>query len=271
MPITPYPAIDDLLDSLRTHIHQLLGEKLVGLYLYGSLVSGEFDQARSDLDLLAVLAGDLMEAEFAGLEAMHHAFAAAQPAWDDRIEIAYLTQQALQNFRTQRSPIAVISPGEPFHWKEAGKDWLINWWVVRKQGVALYGPPPQSVIDPISDAEFLTAVRKQAGEWRSYIHEMTRRNSQGYAIQTLCRALYAYTNGEQVGKRQASLWAAERLPQWAPLIHSALRWRDAPSDEGVDHAATFAETVRFVEFVSDLINTPPTSDELLSKKLSGLL
>jgi hypothetical protein len=251
MSITLYPDIDLLLEELRIRICQVLGARLIGLYLYGSLVTGDFDHVHSDIDLLAVIDGDLTEEEFGRLGAMHTAFVAAHPAWYDRIEIAYLAQQALKTFRTQASPIAVISPGEPFHFKEAGKDWLINWWVVRRQGVTLYGLPVEDVIGPITDDEFQRTVREQVAEWRTYIYEMTRRKSQAYAILTMCRALHAYVNGEQVSKREAAEWAAAYFPQWEALIHQAWDWRVAPGDDGVDHAATFAETVRFVEFAGD--------------------
>lgn len=35
MSFTAYPAIDLLLEELRSHIRYILGDKLIGLYLYG--------------------------------------------------------------------------------------------------------------------------------------------------------------------------------------------------------------------------------------------
>ena len=253
MPIPSYPDVDPLLAELRSQIERILSAKLLGLYLYGSLVTGDFDPVHSDIDLLAVLAAELTPDEFAALDTMHGAFVAAHPAWVERVEIAYLTRAALQTFRTQRSPIAIISPGEPFHFKEAGNDWLINWWIVRRQGVALYGPPAAQVIDPISDDEFLAAVREQVREWRTYVYEAERRKSQAYAILTLCRALYAYHNRDQVSKRRAAEWAAGYFPQWGPLIRSAWQWRVALDEAGVDHAATRPATVQFAAEVADYI------------------
>jgi hypothetical protein len=254
VPITPYADIDAILHSLRSQIRQTLGAQLVGLYLYGSLVTGDFDHAISDIDLLAVTRVQIDDQEFERLDRMHSAFVAGHPVWTDRIEIAYLSQSALETFRTQRSPIAIISPGEPFHFKAAGKDWLINWWVVRKYGVALCGPEPTEVIAPIAQAEFLRAVREQVEAWSSYIAETRRsRPYQAYAILTLCRALYAVTNDEQVSKRRAALWAAEHFPAWSALIHNALAWRTAWR-EPADPEASFAQTVSFVHFVIDHLN-----------------
>lgn len=251
LPAARPPEVETVLNDLLARMRQVLGDQLVGVYLYGSLVAGGFDLAVSDIDLLAVTQDTLAPAELEQLHAMHDAVAARYPAWYDRIEVAYLSLSALKTFRTQVSPIAIISPGEPFHVKEAGADWLINWWVIRQQGEALYGPPAAAVIDPITDEEYLAAVQRQAQEWRTYVYEMTRRKSQAYAVLTLCRAYYAYTNRRQVSKQEAAAWAAAALPQWADVIHDAVAWRVAPTDDGVDHAATFDATVRFVNYVAD--------------------
>src|SRR5690348_4129469 len=132
MKVTAYEDINGLLDDLLGRLKGALGEKLVGLYLYGSLVWGDFDYDISDIDLLAVTTAPLDEAEFTRLERLHNDFVAEYSRWNDRLEIAYLPLKGLQTFRTEASPIAVISPGEPFNLKEAGYDWLINWYVVQE-------------------------------------------------------------------------------------------------------------------------------------------
>src|SRR6478672_8075629 len=128
MPIepTPYADVNELLAQLLAAMQGVLGPKLVGVYLYGSLVTGDFDHGSSDVDLLAALSADLDAPELAALHQMHQAFADTHQYWAGRIEVAYISVAGLQTFRTQRTPIAVISPGEPFHLKDAGKDWLLN-------------------------------------------------------------------------------------------------------------------------------------------------
>jgi predicted nucleotidyltransferase len=245
--------IDKLLSGLLERIRQILSAKLVGLYLYGSLVAGDFDRDISDIDLLAVTSMDIDEREFALLETMHNDIAAEHPEWEGRLEIAYLSARALKTFKTESSRIAVISPGEPFHFKEAGNDWLINWWTVREKGIVLFGADPATIIEPISKQEFLQAVREQAKEWREWVYHSRERPWQAYAILTMCRALYANANGDLASKKQAARWAQAELPEWASLIENALAWRAAWRDKAVDHEATFPETVGFVHFVIDQI------------------
>ncbi len=253
MQLTPYPDINDLLDTLLSQIQAVLHQKLVGVYLYGSLVWGDFDYDISDIDLLVATSSDIDDNEFSDLQRMHQDFVDQYKRWNDRIEIAYLSVAALQTFKSQPSKIAVISPGEPFHIKDAGKDWLINWYMVQEKGRTLFGPGPNTLIDPISKAEFIHAVQVQAKDWGDWIYHAHTRKGQAYAILTMCRALYAYRHGEQLSKRQAAVWAQIELPQWSALIGNALLWRAAPHDETVDHAATFPETLRFVQFIIDQI------------------
>jgi len=245
---TPYADINELLELLLSSMQKILGEKLLGLYLYGSLVIGDFDPTISDIDLVAALASDLDDKEFEELQKMHVDFAYQHKEWDDRIEVCYLSIADLQTVKTGTSQVTNISPGEPFHKRETSIEWLISWYVVRETSITLFGPSPKTIIEPISKDEFIQTIRAHAKAWDEWIYDMHNRKSQAYAILTMCRALYTLKYGEQVSKKQAALWAEKEFPEWASIIESALLWREAWRDENVDHDATFQETLRFVHF-----------------------
>ena len=248
---TPFEDINALLEQLVSGIHKILGDRLVGVYLYGSLVTGDFDRGSSDIDLLAATSADIDEREFNALLAMHHDFADTHKQWDGRIEVAYFSVTGLKTFKSRRSQIAIISPGESFHIKDAGSDWLINWYTVREKGVTLFGPAPETLIAPIPNEEYISSVRAYTGLWKERMQQPHSRPSQAYAILTMCRALYAIKYGEQVSKKRAALWAEKELPEWSALIQNALKWRENWRDENVDHDATFAETRKFVYVMID--------------------
>jgi predicted nucleotidyltransferase len=254
---TPYPEVNELLDLLLSRISNIFGDKLIGLYLYGSLVWGDFDES-SDIDLLAAVASDVDDAELASLKEMHAEIARKYEKWDNRIEVQYLSLEGLRTFKTRATRMAVTSPGEPFHVVDAGKEWLLNWYPVQEKGVALFGPPPETIIEPVSKAEFIHASVEHIKEWQaSPTSAMDSRPAQSFRILTACRALYLYRNGNQVSKKQAALWAAKEFPQWSSLIRNALVWRDEAvqgQDKEVDPAATYPETKRFIRFVSDQIS-----------------
>jgi predicted nucleotidyltransferase len=254
MQITPYADVNRMLELLQSRIGEALEASLVGLYLSGSLVTGDFDLDVSDIDLVAVTASALTEAELDRLETMHREIAIAEKTWDNRIEVIYVSVDALKTFRVRPSKIAVTSPGEPFHTLDAGTDWLINWYVVREKSITLLGPSPETLIDSISKQELIEWVRDHVKGWREWIKKISHRNGQVYATLTMCRALCTVTTGDFRSKRQSALWVEHYLPEWAPFIKDALRsWREDWYKEGLDPEVTRPETERFVNVVIDQI------------------
>lgn len=252
---TQYSEVNELIARILSNLQSILGKKLAGFYLYGSLVMGDFDLHVSDIDLVAALASDINEQEFAALQTMHADLARQYAEWDNRIEVCYISLAALKSVRSRTGQIANISPGEPFHLRESSKEWLSDWYLVRERGVTLFGSPPQEIIEPISHDEFMQTIKAHAAAWGEWVQDMRTRKDQAYAILTMCRALYTWRNGEQVSKKQAALWTQQELPQWSQLIQNALQWREEPADQQEEDEATFAETKRFVDIVRDLILT----------------
>lgn len=251
------PETRRLLEDLQTGIRTILGDRLVGLYLYGSLVTEDFTPGVSDADLLAVTRGDVTNDDLDQLRIMHADLARRFPDWDDRIEVAYLSAHGLRTFRTERSPLTIISPGEPLHRVWAGEDWLMNWYFVRAGGVALYGQPPDALIPAISLDEFITAVRKHADDWGRVIETRRSIKEQSYAILTLCRALYSHRFGKPVSKERATAWAIGAMPEWSDLIERAWLWRSDPQPEDLPEIV-YPETLRFINDARARISKPET-------------
>jgi hypothetical protein len=248
--LSAHPDIGVLLDDILSRLREILGERLVGLYVYGSLVAGDFDYAISDIDMLAATESVIDEKEFAALETMHDELVKDNPQWESRIEIQYASLDYLKTFKTKKAVIANISPGEPLHFIEAGSDWLLNWYFVRAGGVTLFGAPPDAIIAPISKQEFIDDVRQQAIErGRNVEGAKHSRPYQAYLIMTVCRALYAFENGEQVSKRRASEWVKWKFPRYSALIENAFVWREQHRDKNINHEATFPEAREFILFI----------------------
>jgi len=240
-----------VVQTIQLQLPPLLRHTLVGIYCYGSLVWGDFDPDISDIDLLVVVRQDVDKELFDTLDAFHQTLEAQFPDWAGRIEIAYISATALETFKTQRSPISVISPGEPFNTKDAGLDWLINWYTIRAQSMVVYGPAAEGVIPAISIEEFRNAVRDQIGDWVDWVVQ-TRdsRPYQAYAILTMCRALFAVQTGLQTSKIQAANWAMEHHPTQCERITNALRWRERHRDVGEDASLTYPDAVAMVEYAA---------------------
>lgn len=239
-------------EEFSTRLPSLLGDRLLALYLTGSAVTGDFDPDVSDIDLLAVTDGLVLD-KFDPLHGMHEAILAAHPHWRDRIEIAYVPAHTLCIYRTERTPILITSPGEPFHVRETGPEWTIGWSEIGRSGLALLGPHPSEFIAPISREEYRQAVRDQAEDWRGRARDIESPGYASYAVLTLCRALYSHTFGKGASKLRAAEWVSGQMPEWADLIQKALQTRVAVAKNEPGIAFDLPATVRFVDAVADRI------------------
>lgn len=235
---TGYSTVDPVLGMLLAGLCRILDDNLVGIYLYGSLVTGDFDERASDIDLVVVLNQGLDASSFNALDALHQQVVARYPAWQDRLELAYISLDALRRFRERRSQIAIISPGEPFHQIEAGRDWLISWYMLRETGLALCGPAVASLFDPIAKSEYIEAVQRHIEGYRQPTSFAADISNWSYIVLTTARGVYTVLQGQPPSKAQAAAWAKASFPQWARLIELALSWRAGSGDaDSVDKFA----------------------------------
>jgi hypothetical protein len=214
-----------MLDLLANRIVTTLGEDLVALYVHGSYVAGDFDPARSDLDLLAVLREVPTPATLELLRPLHARLAVDHPAWADRIEVDYFPVATLTELADRPGWMIRISPGEPLHLFEASRHYLLNVASARADGRVLHGLSPTAVLPPVDQAAVRAVVREHAASWPEWVEDSRgRTGAQAYAVLTLCRALHLTVDGTQVSKRRAGLWAAARRPESADLIDWASAW-----------------------------------------------
>jgi predicted nucleotidyltransferase len=247
-------AAEKVVEAVTGAVTATTGPALVGLYVCGSLATGDFDERISDVDLLAVLSNEISPDLAARLERLHDALAEANPAWRDRIEVVYASAAGLANFRAAPPRIAVISPGEPFHVIDAASDWILTWYPARTNGIVLAGPPTTDVLPDISFEEYASAVRNHMRHLGERIADDSTPGSQAYAVLTECRGLYTCLHGEQLPKLAAAAWAQREFPEWAGLIRDATRWREHQWDvPQADGTATVPTVRRFIAEITDLL------------------
>lgn len=259
------PGVQETVSALRERLLDELGDELVGLYLYGSLVSGDFDPVRSDIDLIAAVT---TQREVAALARFHAAFARSHPVWGERIELAYVPLDGLRTFKSRHTAVAIIEPGAPLEVKEIGPEGVIHYYLVREQSVTLHGPPPQTLIDEISVAEYLAAVRAYLARWREPLAVSANLGPQRYAVLTMCRGLYTLALARPASKRHAAEWAQATFPEWAATIERALASSDDEPNSERDHE----RATRFVDFAlrAAKLSAPVDSHAQPESDLDGL-
>jgi len=240
--------------ALASEIQGVLGDDLVGLYLYGSSVTGGFDPGVSDIDLVAVTSPEVEALDLAGLEQMHRRFVSRYPEWSDRLEIVYIGRATLESFRTSPGSLAVISPGEPFHVRdERVADWLQNWYLVRETGICLYGADAAAIVPPIAWTEFVAATVGYADEVRNRSRLRAGGGDLAYTVLTMCRALRTVRTQTHGSKQEAAAWTRERMPEWVWLIDTALTCRLSRGTIGFEDEPSRAAAETFIAVLADEI------------------
>jgi hypothetical protein len=105
-------------------------------------------------------------------------------------------------------------------------------WVIREKGITLAGPPPSTLIEPVSPRdlglELYDMLRLIKDEW-STAEAIGEAWIQLFFVTLCCRALHTLETGQVTSKRAATEWASAHFEDsWRGLIETAWsRWRDA--------------------------------------------
>ena len=249
---TKYPEINKILELLLTSATRVLGGQLVGMYLYGSLSSGDFDLETSDIDFLVVTTSTLSDKTIGELESMHHQIWKSGLKWAAKLEGSYIPKRDIRRHNPYSAPCPTVNEGK-FYLDKRGSDWIIQRHVIREQGIVLAGPDPKTLIDPVSPEDIRHSVVGVLHEWWFPMLEdpswLKKHGAEyhAFAILTMCRALYALEHGTIVSKPTAARWAQDALGErWGQIIERALGARHNRPDHGL-----FDESLELIRFTRD--------------------
>ena len=252
---TPYPDVNEVLNLLLAEVQKVLGSQFVGMYLYGSLSSGGFDPASSDIDFLVVTADMLPETAVADLKAMQQRIWETGSKWADKLEGSYLPKAHLRRYK--KSDVAYPTVNEhKFYVAPHGSDWIIQRHIIREGGVVLVGPDPKSLIDPVSPDDIRRAVRGILQEWwfPMLVNPSWLREHGGeyhaFAILSMCRSLCALERGTVVSKPVAAKWAQQALDgKWPEVIEQALA-----AQKGNEISDLLDDALELIRFTMEKVN-----------------
>ena len=225
---TAYPEVNEILNLLLTSVQAILKNQFVGMYLYGSLSTGDFNLETSDIDFLVVTTSTLSNKTIAELEAMHTRMWASGKMWASRLEGSYIPKREIRRHDPRSEPCPTVNEGK-FFLDKRGSDWIIQRHVIREQGIILAGPDPKTLIDPVDPKDIRRAVKGVLNEWWfPMLEDPTWLREHGseyhaFAILTMCRALYTLENGTIVSKQIAARWVQGKLGEnWSQVIEQAI-------------------------------------------------
>ena len=167
---TPYPEVNEILNLVLTKTKDILQDQFVGMYLFGSLANGDFDQY-SDIDVLVVTDGEISSDAFSALKDMHAQINTIDSPWAIQLEVSYIPQAALRRFDPQNKlhPHMDRGTNEVLHMKSHESDWVIQRHLLRERGITIIGPTLKSLIDPVAPPELRQAVIGELPLWDEYL------------------------------------------------------------------------------------------------------
>jgi len=221
---TPSGTFSSVLDRLATQLPGLLGDNLVGIYLYGSVRDPSFVPSRSDIDCIAVTTRPLDDRMFVSLQDWFADALGRDPSFL-RLQMSFLTKHRV----LEDDPSACLyqfgnltrsgSDGNPIIWLD-----------FFQRGATLAGPDPRSFVPRITSSILEEALArevrylddeirlKKQSEWRDRV------SYRAYAVLTLCRILYSSAMGEITSKTKAATWTLANAPErFHVLIRKAER------------------------------------------------
>ncbi len=246
---TAHADVNTILAELLSGLQTTLGEQFIGLYLYGSLASGDFDPRRSDIDFLVVTRAKVPAESLSALSAMHARITSSGLAFARRLEGVYIPVALLPRYeRSSAVHPCLCCGGEFFEEAQQDSDWIIQRHILREQGVIISGPPIRPLIDPVQPENLRGAVCGFVRDWWAPMLEnsvrLRDREYQAYATLTFCRVLYTLRLGKIGSKAASARWVQQTYSaRWANLIDRALDWPDGPQPD------EFKRTLAFLQYV----------------------
>lgn len=274
---TPLPEVNAVLTDLVQRWREILGPNLVGAYLQGSFAVGDFNE-RSDIDFIVVVGADLTAPELALLQTLHAEMQRQPSYWAKHLEGSYVPAAILRRLTDEpREPIG--EPVRPAAWRDPGTgmppkhypllhlgngtdtlvrsehdNTLVVRWVLRERGIALCGPAPATLIDPITADELRAEVRTNLLTYTTpYLTGELPIDAvwlQAFFVTLICRMLQTLVTGEIHSKAAGTAWALRTLPpQWHDLAERAAATWAGPQDTW-HHSPDSAEVARTLAFMA---------------------
>jgi hypothetical protein len=202
-------GVQDYLDELVARLRSRLGERLQGVWVVGSGALGDFDPARSDIDVQAVASERPARAELEDLAA-----ALSHPELPCPVRGLEFVLYAREDLRDPRGPAFSLNlntgPGMRRH---AGYDpdaeprfwFILDVAIARQDARPLEGAPPRELLPELPRSLLIDAQRDALDWWRAH-------DAEG-ALTSACRAWAWLETGRWLSKGAARVWAVERVEQ----------------------------------------------------------
>lgn len=217
--------VGELLDMIVSAYCSVLQNKLVGIYVHGSLAMDCFNPEFSDIDLLVVVNADLDFKE--KRELVDTLIKLSDSGPKKGFELSVLAENVLKHFEYPTPYLLQYSDEyrgkyefDPDFVRENGKDpdLAAHIFVTIHRGICLFGKPIYQVFEPIPKSYYIKSI---IGDLAA-IKEKIMQKPVNVTLD-MCRVLHFIKTDRISSKKEAGEWAYSNVPgQYSNIIKSAM-------------------------------------------------
>ena len=235
IPKYPYPELREVLNVFVDEVAAELKENLIGIYLVGSIASGDFD-LDSDVDFLVVTNTELTEANMKSLQDIQTRIHEIDCYPAKHLEGSYISMSDLNDWGTVgRKNLYYFDNGSTtYELSTHDNQWHVRW-ILRERGITLIGQKPETILQAIPPNKLSNEIKASMFQVKRFFEDEINRplsffNSrfgQSFVVLTYCRMLHTLHTGTVQSKKVGAQWAKQFVdPKWVKLIDQAWNERE---------------------------------------------
>ena len=220
------PCLNDYIKYIES---QFSSDILVGVYLYGSISLGGFDEKKSDIDFVTVLKRSLYQEEKDYLKVVHKKL--NLNSLGKRMDGIYIPLNEIGKSNKELSPYLYCSNG-----KIKRGYWDVNattWWMVEQYGIKVHG---KEISELNFQSKWIQVVKNMEYNINHYWKNKSKNkfififdDMVEFCVLTISRILSTLETKKILTKVEGAKKAKEILPErWHLLLKEGLRLRNKP-------------------------------------------
>lgn len=217
----------DVLGRIKEAYQKILAEKLVGIYVHGSIAFGCFRWEKSDIDFLVVVNQLLSQEEKETLitvlleledqcppKGLEMSVVMENACCDFHYPVPFELHFSNAHLESCRSDLEAYC--QTMHGTD--KDLAAHFTVVRKVGITLFGKERERVFGNVPKEDYVDSIK---GDIKDAVIDIMQ--DPVYTILNLCRVLACLRDGLVLSKEQGGEWGMAHLPQsYHPIVGNAV-------------------------------------------------
>lgn len=207
----------NVIDEFTAMSKEIIGNKLTGIYLHGSMAMDCFNPEKSDIDLLIVIENDITDLQ--KMEFMKQIVKLNEKAPAKGLEISIVKREYCKPF-VYPTPFELHFSPMHLQWfrenpknyvenmKGEDKDLAAHFTIINRYGIVLYGEHIENVFGAVSKKDYIDSIWSDVKGAREDIADEPM-----YTTLNLCRVLAFLKEDLCLSKQQGGEWGIAHIPE----------------------------------------------------------